>query len=382
MTVFKSFWKVVFKYKGTIILYTVMLIFFGGLNMSSNNNTTNFVDSKPDILIINKDEEKGLTKNLINYIENNSNIIDIKNDEDKINDALFYRDVNYVIYIPENYRNDILNGKNPEISIKSTGDYQASLANMLLSRYLQIQNIYLTNSTNEEELINNINNNLDKKSHIEIASKLDTSKTEKASLYFNFASYSIMAVIIFIICLVLSSFTSKNIKKRTIISSINYKKYNSKLLIASIVYSLLVWLLFIILGFILLGNIMFSLRGIIYALNVLVFTFVSLTLALLISTMVNNKNAISGITNVVALGSAFLCGAFVPAEWLPQSVLTIAHILPAYWYVNSNDLLKNIEVINLDNLHPILINSLVLIIFSVLFIIINNIVSKYKQKIG
>ena len=37
MTVFKTFWKVVSKYKGTIILYTVMLIVFGGLNMSSNN---------------------------------------------------------------------------------------------------------------------------------------------------------------------------------------------------------------------------------------------------------------------------------------------------------------------------------------------------------
>ena len=69
MTVFKTFWKVVSKYKGTIILYTVMLIVFGGLNMSSNNTDINFTNSKPDILIINKDEEKGLTKNLINYMK-------------------------------------------------------------------------------------------------------------------------------------------------------------------------------------------------------------------------------------------------------------------------------------------------------------------------
>lgn len=55
MTVFKTFWKVVSKYKGTIILYTVMLIVFGGLNMSSNNTDITFTNSKPDILIINKD---------------------------------------------------------------------------------------------------------------------------------------------------------------------------------------------------------------------------------------------------------------------------------------------------------------------------------------
>lgn len=380
MTVFKTFWKVVSKYKGTIILYTVMLIVFGGLNMSSNNTDIIFTNSKPDILIISKDEEKGLTKNLINYMKDNSNIIDVKKDEESINDALFYRDVNYIIYIPENYRESVLNKDNPEINIKSSGDYESSLANMILSRYIQVQNIYLDSSKNEEELINNINNSLNKKSKVEIVSKLDTSKIEKSSSYFNFASYSIMDIIIFIICLVLSSF--KNIKKRTIISSMNYKKYNQKLLVASIGYSLIVWLLFIILGIIILGNIMFSLQGLIYCLNALIFTFVCLTLALLISTIIDNKNAISGIVNVIALGQAFLCGAFVPAEWLPKSVLNIAHILPAYWYINTNDLLKTIEIINIKNLQPILINSLVLILFSILFIIINNIISKHKQKIG
>ena len=117
-------------------------------------------------------------------------------------------------------------------------------------------------------------------------------------------------------------------------------------------------------------------------LNAFLFTFCSLTIALLISTLVTDKNAVSGIVNVIALGSAFLCGAFVPAEWLPKGVLQIAHALPAYWYINSNDLLKTIEVFNLESLKPILINSFVLVVFSVLFIIINNIISKFKQKVG
>ena len=69
MTVFKTFWKVVKKYKGTIILYTSMLIIFGGINLQTNNTTTTYVDKKPDILIINNDKEEGLTKNLINYIK-------------------------------------------------------------------------------------------------------------------------------------------------------------------------------------------------------------------------------------------------------------------------------------------------------------------------
>ena len=382
MTVFKTFWKIINKYKGTIILYTVILIIFGGINMSTNDTGTTFVDSKPDILIINKDEEIGITKNLVDYLKQNSNIINVKNNEEAINDALFYRDVNYVIYIPENYRQDVLNGLNPEINIKSTGDYSASLAEMMLSRYVQIQNIYKDNINNEDELIEAINNNLSKKSSVEMTSKLDASKMTKVASYFNFASYSIMAVVIFIICLVLSSFHEKTVNKRTIISSMNYKEHNRLILFASFMYSVIVWFLYVVLGLILLGNIIFTARGLMYLLNTFVFTFCALTIALLISTIVSNKNAINGIVNVVALGSAFLCGAFVPAEWLPKAVLNIAHILPAYWYINSNDLLKTMETINFETLKPVFNNMLVILAFAILFIIMNSIISKKKQKVG
>lgn len=382
MTVFKTFWKVAKKYKGTIILYTVMLIVFGALNMTTGDNQTNFVDSKPDILIINNDEEIGITKNLIDYIKANSKIKDIKNDEEAINDALFYRDVNYIIYIPQNYRQDVLNGKNPEINIKSTGDYQASLAEMTLKRYIKIQNTYGSKIQDEAELIKSINNNLSKKSEIQITSKLDAKKLQSQAQYFNFATYSIMAIVIFVVSIVLSSFHEKAINKRSIISSMNYKKHNRMLLLASFIYSSIVWAFFTIIGIILVGEIIFTPRGIIYMLNSFIFTFCSLTIALLISTLINNKEAISGIINVIALGSSFLCGAFVPAEWLPDTVLKIAHILPAYWYINSNDLLKTMEIINIENLKQVFINMIVVIGFSIAFIIINNLVSKRKQKVG
>lgn len=58
MMLFKTFWKVVNKYKGTIIGYTVMLLIFGTLNMSSNDVTDDFKSSKPDVIIINNDDSK------------------------------------------------------------------------------------------------------------------------------------------------------------------------------------------------------------------------------------------------------------------------------------------------------------------------------------
>lgn len=380
MTVFKTFFRIVNKLKPTIILYTALLIIFGAVNMKTSDNNINFVNSKPDILIINQDVNKGLTKNLIDYMKKNSNIVKVENNEEKINDSLFYREVSYVIYIPKDYRKNVLLGKNPKLDIKKTDEYDAHLSEMMLKRYIKLQNIYNKEAGSEDELITLINDNINDDVNIKITSKVDTSKTYNIAYYFNFASYSILAIIIYIVCLVLCSFKEESISKRINISSINYKSHNNKILFASIVFSSIVWLLFVIIGVTIVGDIMFSIRGLISIINSFIFTFCALTLSILISSITNNKNAISGIVNVIALGSAFLCGAFVPAEYLPSSVLNFAHILPAYYYINSNDLLKNIDVINISSMYPIIINMVIIIIFSILFIILNNIVTRRKRK--
>lgn len=382
MTVFSTFWKVINKYKGTIILYTVMLIVFGGVNMTTNDSGVDFTSTKPDILIVNNDKDSEITKNLVKYMSDNANIVSVKDNEEARDDALFYRDISYIIYIPKNYGIDTLNGKDVVLEIKKVNTYDAALAEMMLSRYIETQNIYLKTNISESELINNINESLKDKTNVEIVSKLNTNKLTKVSRYFNFASYSIMAVTIYIICLVITSFHEKSVNKRIIISSMNYKEHNRLLLLASSVYALVVWLLYTILGFVILGNELFTLRGLLFIGNEFIFTFCCLTLSLLISSLCYSKVAVSGIVNVVALGSAFLCGAFIPPEMLPSSVIKIAHILPTYYFINSNEILKSLEAINISNLHEVFINTIIMLLFSILFIIINNIVTKKKRVIA
>lgn len=381
MTVFNTVLKIVNKYKFTIILYTVMLIIFGGLNFKTSNNSVSYVATKPDVFIINEDEEIGITKDLINYFSKNTNIKDLDTDEESINDALFYRDINYVIYIPKNFRNDFLNGKNPKINIKTTKDYNSVLAGNLLDNYLKTATIYRNNMLNEEDLIKKVNESINVSTKVEVTSKLDTNTLSQIAFYFNFLNYSILAGCVYVICLILSSFKEKNIHKRMIISSTNYKKLNNKLLVSMGSIAFILWILYIILAYILLGKVVISEHGIIYIINSLIFMMCALTISFLIGNIVNSKTAINGIINVVALGSSFLCGSFVPMEWLPKSVLTIAHALPSYWYIKTNELLKTIEVINLNTLKPIIINMIIILVFAFVFVLITNIVSNKKRKI-
>ena len=72
----------------------------------------------------------------------------------------------------------------------------------------------------------------------------------------------------------------------------------------------------------------------------------------------------------------------MPAEFLPDFVLKIAHILPSYYYINNNDLIASLEKFNLKTLSPILQNMVIVLIFSAFFVIATNIISSKKRKIG
>lgn len=380
MTVFKTYFKVVKKYRGMLFLYIAILVLFAGFNMKSEDNKMDFSNTKANVHIINEDKNEEYTKNLIDYISNRNNVIDIDEDKDTLKDALFYRKIHLLITIPKGYNESLKEGKPKEIVIESTKNYNASLIEMELKRYLKVQDIYLNQSLPIDETIEKINSSLKEETEIEKTSKLDKTVVEREAFFFNFTTYCILATVIFVICIVLSSFHQDSVNKRTIISSMNYRKHNRIILLASSLFALSIGLLFCLLSIIFVGTTLISLRGLLYMINLLVFTFVALTMALLLSNIVNNKDAIGGIVNVIALGSSFLCGAFVPTSMLPNGVLKLAHILPAYWFINSNEIIKNLEIINFKNIIPILENTIILFVFALVYIITNNVISKRKQK--
>lgn len=382
MNTFKAFLKILSKNRFLVIMYIAILVILNVSIMSSKEANNDFVSIKPDIYIENEDEEKGITKDLIRYLNDNCNVVKLKDNENAISDALFYRDVNYIIYIPKNYNNDFLAGNNPELKIKTNGNYEASLAEMLLKKYIKVANTYNEYIEDENELITKINETLNKQSEVKLTSKVDNRILNRATVYYNFVSYSLLGSLIYIICVVLTSFKNQKIQKRIIISSTNYKKINKQLLASNILFSLVVWAFFVVVSLVLIGDFMYTPQGLIYILNSFIFTICATSLAFLLGTVIKNRGAIDGVVNVIALGSSFLCGVFAPIEMIPDYVLKIAHVLPSYYYVRNNEAVKTLEVMNYENLKPILLNGIIILCFSLLFIILTNIISKKKQRIN
>ena len=383
MTVSRAFWKIALKNIGTIIMYTVILVMFGTMNMSASNTSVEYEALKPPIVVFNHDENVGMTKSFMEYLEKNAEIKSGYEDDDRLKDALFYDQVVLAIEIPKNFHQDITFGYEPEIKMRSSSGYAAELGKVVVSRYLTTATAYSKLHLSEEELAKRIATTLEKETKVEIKSKVDSAKYSKATRYFSFANYTILACVITIICLIMISFNRLSIRKRNLVSSIELKKMNGVLLKNCCLYALAVWAFYVALSGIVLGlDVMFSLYGLVYAVNALIFCGMATTIAFLISQLVSSQGAVNGLMNVVALGSSFLCGAFVPAEYLPDAVLGFAHILPSYYYIDTNNRVMNLESFDLNSLWPIIFNMLVMVAFAVVFIVLTNIISKKRQKIA
>lgn len=382
MTVFKAFLQVLNKCKGMVIIYTVLLLLFGGVNSSTNAENSEFTADKPELVIVNRDCESGITKNLVDYLTANSERIEFDT-EAELDDAIFYRQVDFVLYIPAGYREAVLAGKQPELQYKSSGSAEASFAQMMLERYLQTQQMYVQEYPAEEtKICTNINSLLEVRTEVVVTTKLDTTALSKAASYFNFASYSLLAGAIFVICMVLTSFQEVSIRKRITVSSMNYKKHNTILLASNLLFALVMWLFYGIIGIVVVGEAMWSVQGLLYLANSFVFTLCALTMAFLISSICSNKDAINGIVNVLALGSAFLCGAFIPVQWLPEGVLAVGHIFPAYWYIQNNEYIKTLEHVSFDALKPMFWNIAAIIVYGLCYILLANRIAAKKRVVA
>lgn len=391
MIVFKTFWRIMKRYWWIVFIYVAILTSLSVINLNAAP-VTDFVDTKPEITIVSQDSSdlatKPFTKNFLNYLSKNTKIIDLK--ESETTDALFYQKISMILYLPEDLESKILSGQKVTLNYRTSGNYTAELSKNLIKRYFELQRTEILESKNSskeqsnilsensEKIISNLNQRLDQSPTVRLASK-NATNLSKIAAFFNFASYTIMAIILYVTCFINASFNKSSVKKRTMVSSLHLKKYNFSLLLANSIFAFSVFVLLTTLSFFVLGNIVLTPFFIYEILNILLYTLAALTLAELVSTFNLSRDAVSGVVNLLSLAPAFLSGAFVPTYFLPSFVLTIAHIFPTYWFIDTNSKITTMTEFSFISFLAILPNLLVLVLFSIIFIVANLFLSKKKR---
>lgn len=385
MQVYRVFFKIIRKNLTQILIYIFLFLFFAIFlaNTASSQINTDFSETKINIAFINNDSNSKLVDGLKDYLGKNAYLVNIENDPEKLQDALFFRKIEYIVNVPEGFTEGLLKGEDVKIEKtivpnSASGMYMDSIIN----KYINTAKTYVSTLENvtQPELVNYINEDLTQKTKVEILSgKLEGSKNEKCIYYYNYLAYSLFAVLILGVSTVMMVFSNSDLKKRNYCSPIKLKNMNFQMVLGNISFAILTWFIIIIASFIMYGSYMFTGQGLLFLLNSFIFTLAALSISFLIGNLLNSKGAISAASNVISLGTCFISGVFVPQVLLGNTVLTIASFTPNYWYVKSNHAIASLVNYNMESLAPILGNMLIVLGFAAAFLAVTLVVVKQKR---
>lgn len=340
MTVFKSFLQVLLRNIAFVILFTTIMVVMGlTAFQTSPSFSGDFTASKPTVLVINRGNDTALTKSFNSYLAGQATKADTGSSEREIDDALYYETLSYVVYLPSDFTETILKGEKPVVDIKTRASSESASAEVLVSRFLRLATGYGQYLTDEDELVKAVNSSLKLDSKVTLTSHLDQKTLHNVTALYNFGSYTLLAGGTYVITMILAAFSVVNIRKRTLISPTRPIRIDLSLIAGCALIVAFLVALNVLLVRILLPGIADTGREGLYALNIAAFGLPVLAIGFFIAKITNNKEALGAIINVVALASAFLCGAFIPRELMPDAVVAIGKALPSFYYIDNNNAL-------------------------------------------
>lgn len=381
MTVFKKYLKIANTYTLMILAYTAIFLGLAIFAGTYNSTSTDYESMDVKVAIINRDGNTELIKGFKEYIKDHGELVNLKDDDEALRDALFYRTVDYIMIIPDNYSNDFIEGKNVSIETMELPDsYSSIYSKNLLNKYLNTANIYLKAGVSDTDLTKLIKKDLNKNIDVDMLDKQNDVDFSMPMTYYNFSNYMLITITMVIITMVMVSFNEEKIKRRNLISPVSYKSMNRQLMLGNYTVGLAIWLLYVGFSFILYSDAMMTPNGALLVINSLVLMIFIQAFSFMIAKFTSNREILSGVGNVFGLGSSFICGAFVPQNMLSPFVLGMAKFLPSYWFIKANNEIIKLTDFSFNSIQLVLIDMLIVCGFTLLIYLATQIITKLHLK--
>lgn len=365
MQVFKAFFKILNKNKTTMLVYMVIylaLIFMYSFN-GQKNDTSDFSKVSMEIGVENRDNGK-LGEALVSYLEKGNEIKEIPKGREELLDAMYYRDIQYVLIIPEDFTEKFLAGERDEV-LEGTvvpGNNTAYLAEMEIDEFLQNLGMYIDGGYELKQAAQKTLDNMEKESKVEFLNVEDSETKPTAAYYFDYIPYIFLCVMVVSLSGVLMIFNEKDLDARNRCSSMSFFQRNLQMILGSVGIMLLEYGVFMAVAWIMYPDYMGSVRGILSMGNALIFMLVCLSIAFLAGRQAKDDGQLNMIANIVGLAFSFLGGVFVPIELMNKGMQKVAKFVPSYWYVSSNNDIWKIK--SLSEAGDVYRNYLVMLAFA------------------
>lgn len=340
MQTYKLFMKLVKRNLPSVIVYAVIFIVIAVITSGngSKEETMLYQNEEINFTVLNRDGSK--TGDAIReYLDINNIYIEEPDDMAVLQEELFYRDIYYVLIIPEGFEAALLAGEyipleNYKVKDSAMGYY----LDLEVEGYLAVLRSYLATDMNLEESISRAAAAMEKDVAVEVQTE-SSKKIPPTVNYFQYLPYVYLAMLMSILGSILLLFNKEKVRLRSACSSLNIMKRNIQIAMGTVTVGFAIWLIFELIAAVLYGknDSAFVLWG--TGINSFCFVLLTVALSVMLGFLVKKPPVLSAIALIISLGMSFLGGIFVPLSVLGEGMKKIAKFMPTYWYVTANEAL-------------------------------------------
>lgn len=383
MTVFKGFLLLVKRNLSMLFLY--MAIFMSICIMvqviTKGEGMTKFQEESLNIAVIDRDGGE-LSGSLKEYLGERHSLVDLEDDKKVIQENLFYRNVYYVVTIPENFEQSYFEKGERLKTTKVPGTVSAFYIDQQIDTFLNDVRVLKSAGFSTEEAaaeairIGKLNTKvtmIDKNGH--------GGSMPPHAYMFQFMPYLFLGVLCYIIGFVMIAYRKKDVRRRMLCSCVSLRKQNGGLVAGYLVIGLGFWMLCMLMPVVLYGREFLQDDNLIYyLLNSFMMILVTLAISFVVGVLVEKETVVNAVVNVISLGMCFLCGVFVSMSVLAKGVRTAAHFLPVYWYETVNEIIGNNSQFTAAQNAEVWKGIGIQLLFAAAFLCIGLVASKYKEQ--
>ncbi len=344
MQVFKAFFKIAQKRLTAAIIYFMIYVAVTVLlSLTAKDSYTGHFQASALSVAVTDEDASTASRALIRCLGARHHIIDAGGDKEAIFDRIYYRTLDYALTIPRGFEEALLSG-NAQASLCSSvvpGSNASHYVEQQIAEYLTTLELYLSAGYDLDAAVTAADEAVAALPDVETVSFLDEGcLTNNSSFYFfQYLPYVFICILFSGLAPILVTLNGRELKARTVCSALTPRRRTAEMAGGCVLYSLGIWMLFMLLCFLLYGSALLSEHTLLAVANSFVFLLFATALTLLISCFGFDDNILNMASNIIGLSMAFLCGVFVPQSMLPDSVLSAAKFLPAYWYIRANNML-------------------------------------------
>lgn len=380
MAVFKAYMKIARKNIWMILLYLgiffcVTILFQRFVPEGAEGYTA---ESVPVGIV---DEDGGeAAESLINYIGRTNETILLEDDRESLQEDLFYRNVGYIVRIPEGFMEKCILGEEKIEAVTVPGTYAGYYVDQQVNSYMVYARSYAAAGFTETEIASAMAHR-DKAEVTLVDFSGNAGQVPAYTFYYRYLPYLLLSVLGYVMGYILMGFRRGSLPQRMRASAVPERRQSVEGLAASLVIALALWGIGVAASVVMYGQDIYESGKLIwYLLNSLAMLLTALSLSYLVGTLVKSSNALNGIVNIISLGMCFVCGVFVEIDLLSSGVRKAAQFLPVYWYETVNTLLTDHRTVAVSIRSEVLSGIGIQIVFAIAFVCVTLAVAKRSRR--